>query len=235
MFAPDQIIQTIAAQMHKVAIALDAEHAVQGLDALDELGLHPIVEKALAASNLGVFREFPYPLPPKLRPDHRERERCDLVLTPNPLGPPADPVRERKDRDKAVDTLFEPIVESIASEKKVTPIEECFWLEVKAVGQYTYTDGLPGPNQTYTSQLTRGPAADVAKLARDPLIHQAGVLIVLFTQDETTAKHDLSVMVHKMLDLDLPISSPFVESFPINDRIGNTNCTLAITPLRPVR
>lgn len=235
MFAPDQLIQTIAAAMHKVSRALDAAHAVQGLDALDEITLHPILENALADDNLGVHREFPYPAPAKLRPDHRERERCDLVLTQDPDAPPADPVRERKDQDKALGTLFAPLADAISSNEKTTPLDACYWLEVKVVGQYTYTDGLPGPNRTYTSLLTRGPAADIAKLARDKFITHAGLLVVLFTADQLTADHDLSIMVHKMLDRDLPISSPSVESFPINDRIGNTVCTLAIVPLRPVR
>ncbi|MCH7792057.1 MAG: hypothetical protein IID31_07245 [Planctomycetes bacterium] len=44
--------------------------------------------------------------------------------------------------------------------------------------------------------------------------------------------HDLAVTVHRMLDRDLPIASPSVESFPINDRIGNTVCTAALMPLR---
>ncbi len=235
MFAPDQLIQTIAAAMHKVAQALDAERAVHGLDALDEIALHPIVENALASHNMGVHREFPYPAPAKLRPDHRERERCDLVLTQDPDAPPADPVRERKEQDQALGTLFAPLADAIPSGEKTTPLDACYWLEVKVVGQFTYTEGVPGPNRTYTSLLTRGPAADIAKLARDRFIIYAGVLVVLFTADQRTAEHDLGVMVDKMLDRSLRIASPSIESFPINDRIGNAVCTLAMVPLRRTR
>lgn len=235
MFAPDQLIQTIAVAMHKVAKAFDAERAVHGLDALDEIALHPILENALASGNMGVHREFPYPSPTKLRPDRRERERCDFVLTQDPDAPPADPVRERKDQDMALGTLFAPLADAIPSGEKTTPLDACSWLEVKVVGQFTYTEGVPGPSRTYTSQLTQGPAADVKKLARDALIIHAGVLVILFAADDRTAQHDVGVMVDKMLDRDLPISSPVIESFPINDRIGNAVCTLVMVPLRPMR
>ncbi len=235
MFTPDQIIQTIFDSLGKYADALDAEHAVTGLDALDEVGLHPILENALATGSLGVHREFPYPTSPKLRPGHRERERCDFVLTPRAGAPPADPVRERKDVDQAVGTLFAPLADAIPSSRATTPLADCYWLEVKVVGQYTCTDGLPGPNRTYASQLVQGPAADLRKLARDPHVAQGGVLVVLFAIDQPTAEHDLGVMVHKMLDRDLPISSPAIESLAINDRIGNAVCTLALVPLRRVR
>jgi hypothetical protein len=243
VWQPDEIVIALASGVERFSAALDAEHAVTGLDALDEVGLHPILQNALNAPHLGqspdhtlgVHREFPYPTPTKLRPDHRERERCDLVLTEDRAAPPADPVRERKDLDQAVGTLFAPLADTIPSAQTTTPLEDCFWLEVKAVGQYTFTDGLPGPNRTYTSQLTQGPAADIRKLSRDPLIAHGGVLVLLFAADQPTAEHDVGVMVHKMLDRDLPISSPAIGSFPMNDRIGNSVCTLALVPLRPVR
>ena len=228
-----ELIEALSRGLTDRAQALDAENAVAGLDSLPEIDLHPILENSLAAGGLGVFREVPYPGRPRRRTAHRERERCDLVLTHNPQEPPADPVIELKEQDKAAGTLFEPLVADIAG-APATPIDRCYWLEVKVVGQFTYTEGLPGPNQSYASELTRGPASDLAKLARDGRIVHAGVLLVLFTADESTAEHDLAVTVHRMLDHDLPIASPSVESFPINDRIGNTVCTAALLPLRAV-
>lgn len=217
--------------------SLTAEHAPYGLDALAETELHPRLARALLADGFGVFREWPFPGERGSRPEHRERERCDLVLTLDPEAPPGDPVAELKATDKASGTLFEPLAADIASEirrsKPVTPADECFWIEIKAIGQYTYTEGVPGPNRTYASELTRGPMGDIRKLSKERAIAHSGALIILFTEDEATARHDLGATLHKCIDRNLPVASPSIESFPIADRVGNARCSLCLIPVRP--
>lgn len=266
--------------------ALREEHAVYGLDVLDELSFHPLIAAGLAASGVGVLREQPYPHEwfRKLRPGKsgldlpilRDRMRCDLVLTPAPNQKLDDSLlnekRRRADAIELQGTLFESlsqshlapgaVVDGFASvtpprsdvaEPKASPPrhpaslpsstlplhtsvppESVFWLELKLVGQFCNTSGLPGPNRTYTSELTRNPIADLKKLADDDRIHHAGVLLIVFTADEQTAKHDLNVLAHRCMDRNLPIplGGPITRSFPIPDRIGNTVCTICLIGLR---
>lgn len=175
-------------------------------------------------------------------PDPRDRMRCDLVLTPSPglkLGDPLTLEKSARTRRKqAADTLFAAIE---AAEPPPTlpadtcPPEDAYWLEIKLIGQFTYSAGIAGPNATYASELLRGPAADLKKLSADGRIVHAASLILLFTHDLPTAEHDLAQTLHRCLDRNLPIGSPISRSIPIADRIGNQFLTLCLVPLRAAR
>ncbi|HEX7009816.1 MAG TPA: hypothetical protein VF184_07535, partial [Phycisphaeraceae bacterium] len=78
------IADAVAAGLSAQARAEDLEQAVYGLDARDELELHPLIQQALRAAGYGVWPEQRYPG----AWNHRKRslgQRCDLVLTPNGL------------------------------------------------------------------------------------------------------------------------------------------------------
>lgn len=173
----------------------------------------------------------------------RERERCDIVVLPAGFTRIADPISRRRAartiRREAEGTLFEPtatrdsaVIEH-ARAADACPPEDAFWLEVKVVGQHAYCSGVPGPNRAYASQLSRGVISDLIKLRADRHLRHAGVLLVLFSEDPTTAEHDLGVLLHRCLDRDLPIWSAERRSLAILDRIGNRVCTLALIPIRP--
>ncbi|CAN5802597.1 hypothetical protein BH11PLA1_BH11PLA1_13790 [soil metagenome] len=194
-------------------------------------------------------------------PDDPQRQRCDLVLTPGPGQTIADPLAVlrviEKIRAEASGTLFEPITLMSANggnvgvlAKETAPLPQrggtagvgavkevgagdAYWLEVKAVGQFTYTDAFPGPNRTYTAELTRGIPGDLRKLLSDERVERGGVLLVHFTADEGTARHDLAVVIHRCLDKGIQVRSPASAAFPIATRIGNAFCTLSV--LEPVR
>ena len=189
------------------------EQAVHGLDALEELELHPILGEALRAGGYVLLPEQHYPLPRRRRTD-TEGERCDLVLTHE------DVPLATLERDP---TLFDP--------PKLVAQDEAFWLEVKVVGQYT----IEGPNPRYASQLLSEVRQDVNKLSRNPGILQAGLLVVLFTADEATAEHDLAVWLDRCLQKGLPVGSPCLRRLTITDHLGNTCCTAGLYPVRPVR
>jgi hypothetical protein len=232
MWRCDDLAEAAAGRLRQRAAELDLEQAVRGIDALTEVELHPLLRAGLAAGGFGVLAEQPYPGEPERRPLHRERERCDLVLVP-PEGVAAglaDPVLELRDADEAARTLFAGVAPS--REPKVAP-QDAFWMEVKVVGQYAFIAGVPVPNGAYASDLVRGPATDAAKLGRDPLITQAGVLLVHFTADERTAAHDLGIMIHRCLDRDLRVCEPVTNRFPITDRIGNSLCSVSLIRVRP--
>jgi len=211
---------------------LRREHAYQGLDSFSELQLHPLLCQGFANSPFGVLREVGYPSSPKDQPNDAQRQRCDLVITPKADQSLFDPIDEQRVRKKAVGTLFESFVDNHEPNQDDALPESAFWIEVKSVAQFSYVDGVPGPNPKYTNDLLCGPREDVIKLASDPLIWFGASLVVLFTQDKETGPHDISVSVNAMIDLDLPISVPIFESFPINNLAGNAWCTIGMIPIR---
>jgi hypothetical protein len=214
------------------------EQAVHGLDALSEVELHPLLAGAFGAAGFGVKREWPYPGVVEKRPKYSARNRCDVVL----MGAGQellDPVAELLETDKAAGTLFESVATTdVAGATKTLAGAQCqvcqacdaFWMEVKVVGQYTYTLGVPGPNRAYGSELTGSLRVDLAKIGADSALRWAGLLLVLFTDEKETADHDLMVALHRSLDQGLSFSAPLVEAFEIPDRIGNRVCSVAMVP-----
>jgi len=209
---------------------------VRGVDALDELGLHPILADGYRETGFGVWPERPYPGDVAARKLRRECERCDLVLAADPGARLIDPVEELVQIDRASGTLFEPVADSIAAKAfEASPVidaGEAYWLEVKAVAQHAWVEGVPRPNVSYASQLVSGPAADAVKLASEPTLHIGGVMVVLFCEDRETAEHDLHAMTHRLLDRDVPIGAPAIESAPIEDRAGNAVIAVWLAPVR---
>jgi len=210
MWSVADIADAVQAGLHNRFAALDAEHAVYGLDARDEVQLHPILAEALKHAGLGVYREQRYPSDRHKRRDS-EGERCDLVLTP-------DGRALQQAQHKA--TLFEPT-------DAVEP-DDAFWLEVKVVAQYT----PEGPNRHYSSELLSTVSRDVTKLARDQQIIHAGLLIVLFVEDQKVAAHDLGVWQDRCLKKSLPIAAPAQRTIALTDRHGNGCCTIALYPVK---
>lgn len=175
-------------------------------------------------------------------PDPRDRMRCDLVLTPTPglrLGDPLATVKSaRTRRQQAAGTLFTAVEAAEpppSPPADACPPEDAFWLEVKLIGQFTYSAGIAGPNASYSAELLRGPAADIRKLSSDGRILHAAALILLFTHDLPTAEHDLAQAMHRCLDRNLPIGSPIRRSLAITDRIGNQFLTACLVPVRTGR
>ncbi|MHC4993218.1 MAG: hypothetical protein ACYTGC_19790 [Planctomycetota bacterium] len=206
MWSLPDIADALAAGLDDAARRLDVEQAVRGLDACQELELHPILAEALGAGGWGVHRERRYPADRRRRRE-TEGERCDLVLTPDgrPLAEPA-------------------VQETLFSEPDAVPLDEAFWLEVKVVAQFH----PEGPNDGYAPQLLSTVWQDVTKLSKDRDILHAGILIVLFVRELAVRDHDLRIWQDRCLERSLPISTPCQCELPITDRHGNAWCTLAL-------
>src|SRR5437870_13739927 len=102
------IVRTARSGLEARSRATVEEQAVDGLDSLGEVELHPILEGGFVAAGLGVRREWPYPGIAEKRPKFAARSRCDLVLT----GADAelvDPVAELLGKGRSVGTLFEAV------------------------------------------------------------------------------------------------------------------------------
>ncbi|MEM1355249.1 MAG: hypothetical protein AAGC44_03660 [Planctomycetota bacterium] len=209
---PADIAEAVAQGLAIRARADDAEHAVYGFDALDELGLHPLIHQALREAGFGVTPEQRYP-----GHWHKQKKshglRCDAVITPG-----HQPLRDPEVRD----TLFD--------DGSACDPEAAYWLEIKTVAQYETS----GPFARYSAELLSPVAKDVSKLWSDGVIKHAGLLIVLFTQGHEVAEHDLAAWHERCLRKGLPVGPPAVRGLPITDRIGNTWCTVAVFGVRGV-
>ncbi len=231
MWCIDQIADLMAESVRLENLRRRAEDAVTGIDALDETQIHPLLAAHFADSGLGVLRERAFPTPKRARPRDSERERCDLVLTHDPSGILVDPVEVDRRQHELEGTLFEPFAQRAAALVGTLP-EDALWIELKVCGQYEFVSGVPCPNTAYTTGVIRGPAVDIRKLARERAIRFAASALILFAQDEPTARHDLQIAAHKWLDQSLPIREPIVRTVPIDDRIGNTVAAICLTPVR---
>jgi hypothetical protein len=204
------IVEAVAAGLRQRAAADDLEQAVYSIDALDELGLHPLIQQALANAGYGVWPEQRYPAD---RTTRRQSvgKRCDIVLTPDGR-PLMDPDAET--------TLFAPT--------DAMTLEAAYWLEIKTVSMYT-TDG---PFPRYSAELLQPVTHDVKKMAKDGSLYHAGLLLVLFTADQRIAAHDLGVWEQRALERGYAVAPPITRSFALNDRLGNAWCSVALFPVR---
>ncbi len=205
----DEVADALAAGLQRASAELELEQAVRGLDALAELGLHPILHAALRAAGHGVSAEVRFP---RERGKRRRTEgsRCDIVLTPR--GAPL------AEADAQVD-LF--------GATGATRAEDAAWLEVKVVAQHR--EG--GPHRGYAHALQHPLWRDVEKLAGDPELRHAAVVLVLFTADAEVAAHDLGVWAVRASMQGLDLLPRVTRTIEIGDRLGNRVCTLALFPL----
>jgi len=230
MLSESEIAGFAAEALARRARELDAAQAVHGLDAMSELELHPVLAGGYRGNGYEVLQEVRYPGEPERRPSQTERERCDLVLLPEPGTTLVDPVQTLRDRDRARGTLFEGFEPEPGT--GCVPPDLAWWIEVKAIGQLAYIEGVPGPNRRYAAELMAC-GRDLAKLSRDRWIVHGVSLMLVFTSDADIADHDLAAALHGFLDRGLRFGSPSVERVKIADRIGNTCLTVAAIPSRP--
>ncbi|MDX2146276.1 MAG: hypothetical protein SFZ23_02040 [Planctomycetota bacterium] len=240
---------------------LRADRSPRGIDALPEVSLHAILAQGLLSEGFGVSREWPYPLAqPTSARSRAERQRCDLLLTPDPSwlphdeqppGPLPSPdaapssvtkrtrgkasAKSRGRSDQSLPLFGREHIELVEVESTADGVhelraEECFWLEVKLVSQFTYTRGVPEANRTYGAELSRGVRTDVAKLAASERVCFAGLLLVLLARDAATASHDLATCLVRASDRGDAFRAPEVRSFEIDDRVGNAAGVACLIP-----
>ncbi len=232
MWSADAIVHAAAEGLRVFAEALDAEQAVHGVDALEEIDLHPVIGKGLTSAGWGLAAEQPYPSSPLARPQDRDRLRCDLVLLPRPGQILADSILQQRERDRAATTLFAEVAERMMPDVDAVDPREAMWIEVKAVGQFTPLRGASDPNPTYGSEMVRGPLADLRKLAGDPIIEHAGAMLIVMCERPEVAEHDLGIVTHRCLDAGLNVAAPVIASIPIVNRMGNACAAVGLIRLR---
>jgi hypothetical protein len=209
-----EVVDAACDGLAQLADQLDLEQSPRGVDALDEVRLHPALADGLTRRGFGCHREQRYPFD-RARRKKSEGKRCDLVVTPD--GLPLDAADPRQP------SLF-PGTDEVAGG---CPLGGALWIEVKTVAQF----GEAGPNAGWTRALTRPAWQDVEKLARDRDLRLRAMLLILFTKDSETAVHDLSVWADLGRARGFALGDPVLRGQPVADRFGNQRMTTALFPI----
>jgi len=197
----------LGAVVDRVEADLRLEQAVYGLDARTELQLQQMLADGLAA-HYEIAREVHYPSSRGKKLSHRQR--CDLVLTPKgrPLKIDSAPV-----------TLFD-------APDLATP-EEALWLEVKIAYQFR-EGGLR--HGGYGAQWRSAVVEDLRKMEADPLIHEAGLCLLVFNQSPEILAKDIELFESILAQKEVLAGFRKVRTTQILDRIGHRVCTVAVWP-----
>ena len=187
---------------------LRLEQAVYGLDARDERALQTLLAGKLTSA-YDVAREVHYPSTKGRKLTHRMR--CDLVLTPRgqPLrldsaGPPG---------------LFDP--------PTYCEPADALWLEVKVA--YQFREGGARHNG-YGAQWRTAVLDDLRKMEADPLIHEAGLCLVVFNESRDILDKDVELFETILAQKEVLAGFRKVRTIEITERIGHRCCTVALWP-----
>ena len=187
---------------------LRLEQAVYGLDARDERQLQALLAERLAPA-YEVAREVHYPSTKGKKLTHRMR--CDLVLSPKgqPLrldtaGPPG---------------LFDP--------PSLCEPADALWLEVKVA--YQFREG-GNRHAGYGAQWRHAVVEDLRKMEADPLVHDAGLVLVVFNESQPILDKDLELFEDVLARKEVLAGFRHVRTVPILERNGHRLCTVAVWP-----
>ncbi len=186
---------------------LRLEQAVYGLDVRSEIQIQDLLAEGLAGQ-FEVAREVHYPSSLGKKLSHRQR--CDLVLTEK--GRPLK-------IDSAPSTLFDP--------PNLAGPEEGLWLEVKVAYQFKEGGERHGG---YGQQWRNAVVEDLKKMEAEPLIHQAGLCLLVFTQSREILEKDIELFEDILARKEVLAGFRKVRDIDILDRIGHQVCTVALWP-----
>ena len=232
MWNTAEIIGFIQDHLVRLDHGYRAQQAHSGLDALLETDLHPLLAQALTSSHLQCIQEAYFPTSAEEKRKDSSRERCDLVFLPDGKSSIYDPIHADRELNASAGTLFAHTATIREPSPDQCEPQNAYWVEVKVIAQFRYISGVPTPNARYAHELLSGPRDDVVKLASDPSIRNAGVLVVLFTEHKESGIHDLSMAMQELIEQELPVLMPEIRSLPIENYAGNEWCTLGLIPLR---
>lgn len=201
------VADRLGAAIAQAEADLRLEQAVYGLDARDELQIQLLLADTLK-SHYEVAREVHYPSSVGRKLSHRQR--CDLVLSPK-----GRPVR----LDTAPPNLFDP--------PDLCPPQDALWLEVKVAYQFREGGARHGG---YGAQWRTRVVDDLRKMEADPLIRQAGLVLIVFNESSQILEKDLELFETVLAQKEVLAGFRQVRSTPILDRIGHHVCTAAVWP-----
>lgn len=209
-----ELAEQVAAALQLAEQELALEQAVHGLDTRSELSLQTLLGERLGR-HFDVAREVHYPSSAGAKRTHRQR--CDLVLSPK--GVPLAPQSGQQ---------LQLALSGPGPGSGTCTLAEAFWLEVKVAYQFR-PGGLH--HKGYGAQFRRAVVADLRKLAAEPLIHHAALLLIVFNESAAIASKDLDLFESLLIHKEALAGFRHVRSLPIQERIGHHLCTAALWPI----
>ena len=197
----------LGAIVQRAEADLRLEQAVYGLDSRTEVQIQQLLAAGLA-NHHEVAREVHYPSSVGKKLSHRQR--CDLVLSPK-----GRPLR----LDIAPPGLFD--------HPNPCPPEEALWLEVKVAYQFREGGVRHGG---YGVQWRGGVVEDLRKMEAEPLIHEAGLCLIVFTESQAILDKDVELFESVLAQKEVLAGFRRVRSVEITERIGHRVCTVAVWP-----
>ena len=192
----------VAAAVSELEAGLRLEQAPHGLDEWDERALQRALAAALRRDH-EVALEAYYPSTAGRKLSHRPR--CDLALAP----------RGR------------PLHQGESLPFDLCPAAEALWLELKVAHQLRPGGARDG---RYGEQWRRHLVADLRKMAAEPLLRHAALLLLAFTEDETILRRDLDTFEALLARHGVLAGFRQVRVVPIFERIGHQVCGIALWP-----
>jgi hypothetical protein len=208
LWPTDQVADAVGDALAKAEADLRLEQAVYGLDAMKEVPLQTVLADGLVAGGTcGVTREAHYPS--DLAKKKPGRRRCDLVLTP-----PGRTLLQADDVD-----LFTPA--------DACRPQEALWVEVKVAHQFAEGGRR---HAGYGPQWREATVKDLRKMEDESAVHEAALLLVVFTADEATVAKDLELFEDVLARKEVLAGFRQVRTVEILERNGHTRCTAALWP-----
>lgn len=104
---------------------------------------------------------------------------------------------------------------------------EALWLEVKVAYQFREGGVRHGG---YGAQWRQAVVSDLKKMEAEPLIHEAGLVLVVFNESAAVLNKDLELFEDVLARKEVLAGFRQVRTVPIQDRIGHAICTIAVWP-----
>ena len=104
---------------------------------------------------------------------------------------------------------------------------EALWLEVKVAYQFREGGVRHGG---YGAQWRQAVVTDLRKMEAEPLIHGAGLVLVVFNESDAVLNKDLELFEDVLARKEVLAGFRQVRTVPIQDRVGHASCTVAVWP-----
>ena len=193
--------------LHAAEEELRLEQAVYGLDAKDERSLQALLAGRLAG-RYEVAREVHYPSSKGRKLSHRQR--CDLVLSPR-----GSPLR----LDRSPPTLFDP--------PSLCEPGDC---AVAGGEGGVSVSRRRRPAHPLRAQWRQAVVADLRKMEAEPLVREAGLVLVVFNESREVLEKDLELFEAVLAQKEVLAGFRHVRAVPILERNGHRLCSLAVWP-----
>jgi hypothetical protein len=202
-----EITESLGRILTDTEAALRLEQSVYGLDARDEKAIQSLLATGLAAA-YEIAREVHYPSSFGRKLSHRQR--CDLVLSP-------------KNRPLRLDAR----PPGLFDHPNPCPPAEALWLEVKCAYQFREGGERHGG---YGHQWRSAVVDDLRKMEADPLIREAGLVLIVFNESKAILDKDLDLFETVLAEKEVLAGFRHVRTIPIWERNSQSLCTVAAWP-----